>query len=138
MQCKPSKRKIALLITYVVFLFATSLVPMDRPIEGLEFVFAIKPTLQNLLHIPLYMVLAILCLQVLQPYALPGRTKVIMAIVLPSLIGILNELTQIAVPGRYLSSLDAICNVIGSILGAVLYYRLERSGDNIVRRMICE
>jgi glycopeptide antibiotics resistance protein len=136
--CKPNKRKIGLLIVYVGFLFATSLVPMDRPIEGLGFIFAIEPTLQNLLHIPVYMVLAILWLQVLQPREMPGRRKVVLVFLLSSLIGILTELIQTTVPGRYPSLLDAAFNVLGSGLGIVLYYRLYQTSDSFIRRLVCE
>ena len=134
----PNKPKIALLIVYVGFLVATSLVPMDRPIEGLEFVFAIKPTFQNLLHIPVFMVLAILWLQVFQPYEMSVSKKLVLAIVLSSSIGILTECIQMAVPGRYPSALDATFNILGSIVGVALYHKLDRSRDSIVRRLVCE
>jgi glycopeptide antibiotics resistance protein len=136
--CKPNKRKIGLLIVYVGFLFATSLVPMDRPIEGLEFVISIKPTVQNLLHIPVYTLLAILWLQVFQPYEMSMSKKLVLAIVLSSLIGILTECIQIAVPGRYPSLLDTTFNVMGSGLGIVLYYRLYHTSDSLIRRLVCQ
>ena len=111
---------------------------MDRPIEGLEFVFAIKPTLQNLLHIPLYMVLAVLWLQVFQPYEMAGRRKLVLVFLLSSLIGILTELIQTTVPGRYPSLLDTTFNVLGSGLGIVLYCKLHRTSDSFIRRLVCE
>jgi glycopeptide antibiotics resistance protein len=134
----PNKPKIALLIVYVGFLVATSLVPMDRPIEGLEFVFAIKPTFQNLLHIPVFMVLAILWLQVFQPYEMSVSKKLVLAMVLSSFIGIVTELIQTTVPGRYPSSLDVTFNILGSIFGVVLYCKLERGGDSFLRKMVCQ
>jgi len=136
--CKPNKRKIALLIVYVGFLFATSLVPMDRPIEGFEFVISIKPTVQNLLHIPVYTLLAILWLQVFQPYEISVSKKLVLAIVLSSLIGIMTELIQTTVPGRYPSLFDTTLNVLGSGLGIVLYYKLHRTSDSFIRRLVCE
>ena len=136
--CKPNKRKIALLIVYVGFLFATSLVPMDRPIEGFEFVISIKPTVQNLLHIPVYTLLAILWLQVFQPYEISVSKKLVLAIVLSSLIGIMTELIQTTVPGRYPSLFDTTLNVLGSGLGIVLYFRLYHTSDSFIRRLVCE
>ena len=111
---------------------------MDRPIEGLEFVISIKPTVQNLLHIPVYTLLAILWLQVLQPYEISASKKLVLAIVLSSLIGILTEFIQIAVPGRYPSLLDTTFNVMGSGLGIVLYYRLYHASDSFIRRLVCQ
>jgi glycopeptide antibiotics resistance protein len=137
-QRKPSKLKIFVLTLYILFLFATSLIPMDREIEGLEFIFAIEPTLQNLLHIPVYMVLSILWLQVLQPHEMSGRRKVVLVFLLSSLIGIVTELVQTTVPGRYPSLLDTTFNFLGSILGIVLYYRLYRTNDSFIRRLVCE
>ena len=136
--CKPSKLKILLLTFYILFLFGISLIPMDRPIEGLGFIFAIEPTTKNLLHIPVYMLLAILWLQVLQPHEMSGRSKIVLVFLLSSLIGILTEVIQTKVPGRYPSALDATSNILGSIFGIALYYKLERSGDSIVRRLVCE
>ena len=43
--CKPSKRKISFLLFYILFLLGTSLVPMDREIDGLQFLLALKPRL---------------------------------------------------------------------------------------------
>lgn len=135
---QPSKLKIALLIVYVGFLFAASLIPMDRPIEGFEFIILMKPTVQNLLHIPVYTLLAILWLQVFQPYEISVSKKLVLATVLSSLIGIVTELIQTTVPGRYPSSLDITFNMLGSILGVVIYNKLEHSGDSFIRRMVCE
>jgi len=137
-KCKPSKPKIFLLTFYILFLFGISLIPMDRPIEGLGFIFAIEPTTQNLLHIPVYMVLAILWLQVLQPHEMAGRRKVVLVFLLSSLIGIVTELIQTSVPGRYPSLLDTTFNVMGSGLGIVLYYRLYHTSDSFIRRLVCE
>lgn len=134
---KPSKLKISVLTVYIFFLFAASLVPMDRGIEGFEFLFVIKPAFQNLLHIPVYMVLAILWLQVFQPYEISASKKLAFAMVLSSFIGIMTECIQMAVPGRFPSSLDVTFNILGSFVGVALYHKLDRSRDSIVRRLVC-
>ena len=138
MKCKPNKPKIFLLTFFILFLFATSLIPMDREIEGLGFIFAMEPTLQNLLHIPVYMVLGILWLQVLQPHRMSGRKKLVLVFLLSSLIGIVTELIQTTVPGRYPSLIDTTFNVMGSGLGIVLYYRLYHTSDSFIRRLVCQ
>ena len=136
--CKPSKLKFTLLILYIVFLFGTSLVPMDRQIEGLQFLLALKPALQNLLHIPLFMVLSILWIQVLQNYKPLLRSRIILALILSCFIGIFNEYIQIFVPGRYPSIIDMGFNMLGAMLGIALYAKLERSGESVIRRLLCE
>ena len=136
--CKPSKRKISLLLVYILFLLGTSLVPMDRKIEGLQFLLALKPALQNLLHIPLFMLLSILWLQVLQNYKPLLRSRIILALILSCFIGVFNEYIQIFIPGRYPSIIDMGFNTLGAMLGIALYAKLERSGESLIRRLVCE
>ena len=111
---------------------------MDREMRGFEFLFALKPLVQNLLHIPLFMLLAILWLQVLQGYGLLSRSRIILTLILSCFIGILNELIQIAVPGRYPSPIDMGLNVVGAIFGVILYHKVERGGDGLIRRLVCQ
>ena len=136
--CKPSKRKISLLLVYILFLLVTSLVPMDREIVGLLFLLALKPALQNLLHIPLFMLLSILLLQVLQNNKPLLRSRILLSLILSCFIGIFNEYIQIFVPGRYPSIIDMGFNTLGAILGIALYAKLERSGESLIRRLVCE
>ena len=136
--CKPSKRKISLLLVYILFLLGTSLVPMDRKIEGLQFLLALKPALQNLLHIPLFMLLSILWLQVLQNYKPLLRSRIILALILSCFIGVFNEYIQIFIPGRYPSIIDMGFNTLGAMLGIALYAKLERSGESLIRSLVCE
>ena len=136
--CKPSKRKISLLLVYILFLLGTSLVPMDREIDGLQFLLALKPVVQNLLHIPLFMLLSILLLQVLQNYKPLSWSRIILALILSCFIGIFNEYIQLFVPGRYPSIIDMGFNTLGAMLGIALYAKLERSGESLIRRLVCE
>ena len=137
-KCNPSKRKIGLLTFYIIFLFATSLIPMDREIGGLEFLFALKPAIQNVLHIPLFMLLSILWLQVLQGFDLIPWQRLAIALTVSGLIGIMNEFIQILVPGRYPSIMDATFNLLGTIIGIVVFYRIARANDGFIKRMVCE
>ena len=54
--------KIFVVLIYMFLLLTSSAIPMDREIQGLQFVIDLKPTIQNLLHIPAYIVLAVLLL----------------------------------------------------------------------------
>jgi VanZ family protein len=111
---------------------------MKEEAGPIEIVSSIRPELQNLLHIPMFSVLAILWLQALQLHAISVRKKLTLAFLLSSLIGVLNEFIQIAVPGRYPSSLDVIFNTLGSLVGVFLYYWLLHRSDSFVRRLVCE
>jgi hypothetical protein len=63
--CKLSRRKkISVAIIYMFFLLASSLIPMDRQIQGPEFLIDLKSTIQNLLHVPMYFVLSLFLLQI--------------------------------------------------------------------------
>ena len=134
---KQRGRRIALLALYVSLLFASSLVPMDQKMAGLGLVLEIRPGVQNLLHIPAYMLLAILWFQVLHRYSISLRRQIILSLLLSSLIGVLNEFIQLAVPGRYSSLTDVVLNSVGIILGTVLYCKLQGAGDSFARRLVC-
>jgi len=111
------------------------MVPMDQRVEGFRFVFAIRPSVQNLLHIPLFTVLSILWLRALQSYGRAAWESVFLTLLLSSFVGVLNEFIQIVVPGRYPSLVDTIINVLGSILGIVLYQvvRNEQQSQRLKR-----
>jgi len=112
--------KIALLASYTLLLLGASLIPMDQEIEGLNFIIGLEPSIQNLLHIPAYAILSILLLQVL------GK-RLLLVIVGTIVFGIVNELIQLAIPGRYPGLLDIGLNTIGALVGIFLFRTFERS-----------
>ncbi|MBW1793374.1 MAG: VanZ family protein [Deltaproteobacteria bacterium] len=124
--------KIAILITYMLLILATSLIPMDREIKGLQFVIGLKPTIQNLLHIPAYAILSILCLGLLKSCKIRRSTRIWLVVVSVVGFGILNEFIQMVIPGRYAGVMDMGLNTVGSILGIILYYKLEKAGDSLI------
>ena len=105
---------------------------MDRGIKGLQFVIGLKPSVQNLLHIPAFAILSILWLQVLRTSQLDRRKKILLVLFVSIGFGLLNEFIQFAVPGRYPGIMDIAMNTIGSILGIILYYKLEKAGDSLI------
>jgi len=105
----------------MLLLSASSLIPMDRDIRGLQFVIDLKPTLQNLLHIPVYIVLAILFLQILQNYQIQSWKGNILVFLGAGFFGIINEIIQIVVPGRYVGLTDIGLNLIGAAAGILIY-----------------
>ena len=135
--CKPSGKKIAILVFYTVLILMTSLIPMDRDIEGLKFIIQLKPAIQNLLHIPMFAVLAILSLQVLDSFNVTGVWKFLIVAFVAGAFGVLNESVQLFVPGRYAGLLDMGLNVLGVLLGILIYVLSARSRPSLLRRLVC-
>jgi VanZ family protein len=135
--CNPSGLKITILAVYMVLILLSSLIPMDRDIEGLKFIIQLKPVIQNLLHVPMFALLAILFLQVLDSFDVPGFWKFLIVAFAAVAFGIFNELIQLWVPGRYAGLLDMGLNAIGVLLGILLYVFAARSRPNLLRRLVC-
>jgi hypothetical protein len=136
--CRLRNIKIALVLSYMLLLLASSLIPMDRDIEGLQFIIDLKPTIQNLLHIPMYIVLAILFLQILQNYQIEGWKGNILGFLGCGCFGIINEIIQIVVPGRYGGLTDIGLNLIGTIIGILIYNFIGKIRPGLIRRIVCE
>jgi glycopeptide antibiotics resistance protein len=118
--------KIALLALYMSLILTSSLIPMDREIEGLNFIIGLNPSIQNLLHVPAYAILSILWLQVVGGH-MDRRKRLLLAFSVSIGFGIFNELIQLAVPRRYPSIVDICSNTIGALGGVLLYLILERN-----------
>jgi glycopeptide antibiotics resistance protein len=136
--CRPGKLKIAITICYMILLLASSAIPMDRPIKGLQFIIDLKPTIQNLLHIPMFAILAVLFLQILKNYQVEGWKRNLWILLCAVCFGVINEVIQIAVPGRYAGITDIVLNLIGAIVGILIYSLVEKSKPGLIRRFICE
>ncbi|MDL1968652.1 MAG: hypothetical protein LWW97_08935 [Deltaproteobacteria bacterium] len=88
-------------------IFISSSIPMDGQSEHLKFLMKLKPTVQNLLHIPLFGLFAYLWLRAFTRH---GFSK-----------------TKTFVPGRYGSLTDMLLNIVGIITGAVIYLHRAES-----------
>ena len=135
---KSRKLKIVVTLIYMLMLLTSSAIPMDHQIKGLQFVIDLKPTIQNLLHIPVYMVLAVLFLQVLTKYQIHGLKRSIVVLLGAGLIGILSEIIQVAVPGRYGGLTDIGLNFVGTIVGILIYNHIEKANPGLLKRIVCE
>lgn len=131
------KPKILLTLSYMLLVLVTSVIPMDREIRGFQFLIDLKPTVQNLLHIPVYAILSILFLQVTKNYQLEGWKKIALVFICAGGFGVLNEVVQIFIPGRYAGLTDMGLNFIGAILGVFIYTSVEKSKLDMIRRIIC-
>ena len=136
--CRLSAIKIILTSFYMLLLLAGSMIPMDRHIKGLEFVIDLKPALQNLLHIPMFAILAFLFLLILTSFAIENWKRNAIVLLASGFFGIINEIIQIAVPGRYGGLTDILLNFAGAILGIVGFSLFEKSKSGVIRRIICE
>jgi glycopeptide antibiotics resistance protein len=136
--CRPSNIKIFVVLIYMFLLLASSAIPMDQEIQGLQFVIDLKPTIQNLLHIPAYIVLAILLLQIFQNSHIADWRRNALVLLGAGLIGILSEMIQIVVPGRYGGMADIGLNFIGTIAGILIYSFIEKAKPGLIRRIVCE
>lgn len=130
--------RITILITYMLLMLLTSVIPMDREIQGLNFIIGLKPTIQNLLHIPAYAILTILCLGLLKSYKIRRSTRIWLAIVSVVGFGVLNECVQMVVPGRYAGVTDMGLNTVGALLGILLHLISHRIQTGLDRRIVCE
>ena len=134
--CKPSKPKIAFTIGYMSLILATSLVP-GFEISDSESISIARQVIQNLLHIPIFAILSILFLQIARNYDI-GRWKAgSLAFVFCGIFGLLNEIIQIFIPGRFGGLMDIGLNSIGALIGILIYFSVEKSRPGLIYRIIC-
>jgi hypothetical protein len=112
--CKPSKLKILLALVYMFLIMMSSLIPMHQGATKLRFL-----------------------LQVLSYSPIARIKKVVLVLGFSIVFGILNELVQMAVPGRYAGLLDIMLNCVGSALGIGLFMLSERRHSGLLRRVVC-
>ena len=136
--CVPSKPKILLLILCMLSIFFTSLISVDLSGSIFKSLIAVKAILFNLAHIPLFTILTVLWLQIIQVYGLGRLKNILSAVLVAGFVGVLYELIQLAIPGRNPSLHDILFNQLGSIVGIILYHRLERARPSLIRRLVCQ
>ena len=134
---RPGKPKVVLTLSYMFLLLASSAIPMDRPIKGLQFIVDLKPAIQNLLHIPMFAILAFLFLQVLKNYKFPGWNRNFWVLFYAVCFGTINEAIQIVIPGRYGGVIDIVLNFVGAVVGILIYCIAENFRPGLMRRIIC-
>jgi VanZ family protein len=111
-------------------LFLLSSIPGDLSIDdpiGKVFQW-VTPAWQNLLHVPLYAGMAASWLWALTSCRLGRLSWLGSAFTLTLIWGILDEVHQMSVPGRFGSLTDIALNLLGAAL-TVLYIGLRRSRE---------
>jgi VanZ family protein len=135
--CRPSKLKIILTSGYMFLILVSSVIPAHQGATRFRSFVDLDPGVQNLLHIPAYGVFSVLCLQVLSYSSMRTARKVVFVLAVSVVFGIINEMIQSMVPGRYASVPDIMLNLVGSILGVGLYVLAEHRRSGLLRRVVC-
>ncbi len=110
----------------MALIFVMSSIPMDGKSERLKFMTDLAPTVQNILHIPVFDLLAYLWLRSLAKHGFSRIQKLISTMIITVGYGILDEVHQLFVPGRYASLSDVVMNILGITIGIIIFLQLER------------
>ena len=89
----------------------------------------LDPTLQNLLHVPMFMVFIYLCSQALEDVVTGRARRLWIALSSAVFLGIFMEGIQIVIPGRYPSGGDIILNFIGAVSGILLLLKVMQNRE---------
>jgi len=107
-------------ITYAATISLLSSIQPPPPEAGF-------PTSDKILHATVFGLMAVFVSMAAQR---PGRTftwqGALLAIAITTGYGILNELHQSMIPGRFASAGDALADCIGAVLAVGLYYPIAR------------
>ena len=109
-------------IFLMLLIFIESSIPMDGSPNDTALLTSLNPTLQNLLHIPLYGALAFLWNRSFQKSHFSNGKIVLMTLFLTISYGCLDELHQTFVPGRYGSLVDIFLDSLGAFFGIFVFY----------------
>ncbi|MHC4271740.1 MAG: VanZ family protein [Planctomycetota bacterium] len=112
-------------IFLMMLIFISSSIPMPEDMGQLRFLTELNPKIQNLLHIPLFGLLAYLWLNSLMAAGYPILNAIILSLTITILFGCVDEIYQTLIPGRYGSLTDLAFNFIGIILGTIVFYLLR-------------
>lgn len=122
------RRRWLILISYAALLLVASILPDTRqtgdPFQNL--LTFISPTLQNALHIPAYGLLAWLICEAANRRGSSPNLSMIAGMATAMSYGMLMEVIQIWVPGRYPSAMDIAFNALGAGIGSWIWKKSAR------------
>lgn len=110
-------------VLLMVLIFFESSIPMDGGPDNIAFLTNLNPKIQNLLHIPLYGTLTFLWLRFFCASGKSIKQVIFYSLILAICYGCFDEFHQSFVRGRYGGLLDIYLNVVGAVLGVVLFVR---------------
>ena len=115
-------------VLLMVLIFIESSIPMDGGPNNIAFLTNFDPEIQNLLHIPLYGALAFLWLRFFCASGKMTKQAVFYSLIIVICYGCFDEFHQSFVRGRYGGLLDIYLNIVGAILGTVLFLKPWKRG----------
>lgn len=122
------RKKIVLFLPVLMMavIFIESSIPMDGGPDDIIFLTNLDPKIQNLLHIPLYGVLAFLWIRVFNAWGQRGGRAMVFSFFITVFYGIMDEFHQTFVPGRYGGLQDIYLNAFGAFLVILIYSWISR------------
>lgn len=127
-------RRVLLAMAYMGAILWMSSVPgtLSDDATALHRVFVwVAPSVQNLMHVPVYAGLAFLWCRVLD-LRLPRLWCVLGSFLIVSSFGVIDEWFQSFVPGRFASVGDVIANALGAAIGiGVFLYVSNRNSKKV-------
>ena len=113
-------------LAYMALIFVLSSIPgVPLPDDEGRLYVSLPPTLQNLLHIPLFAVLAWLWQQALWQPVPRARFRDLLAVMITVGYGFLDEWHQSFVPGRTASLTDVAFDSLGALIGVIVGIQLH-------------
>ena len=106
-------------IGYMAILLILSAIPDIHSTENQ--LMLLTPLVQNLAHMPAYGFLVLLWAFNLRNFGLSKRHAVMAAMIIATVYGLLMELLQMSMPGRFPSIMDCLLNVAGIVIFTVGY-----------------
>lgn len=121
------KQWLALLFTAVMILILVgSLMPMaDIPEQEKTVWEQIRSVITNLMHVPMYGVLTLVSLHFFECIRFSRPANAVVSALIAMSVGVLVEMLQMYVPGRYGSLSDIGLNAAGMVGGMVLFFRIR-------------
>ena len=109
------------LLVYTAMLLGSSFVPMPASSSPQAAHGLLHPSVQNLLHIPAFGILWGLLISLMRDKGGTISGQVLLAAAIAFGVGILMEIIQIPVPGRYASFMDVALNSMGILCGVLIF-----------------
>jgi VanZ family protein len=107
-------------------IFLSSLLRTDGSTPGFAFIGRIPSELQSGMHVPMFFGLTLILLVFLKRFEKWKPNQILFVFVLANCVGMLNEGLQMLIPYRHASLGDVGLNLVGSLLGIVVYFRLYK------------
>ncbi len=103
---------------------------------GVENEHLLSSRVTNMLHIPAYGLLALLWIFTLRDHGVTEHRSMCVAFLVASGYGVLTELNQVWVPGRFPSAFDVMLNVAGSLIFIWLYWWVKLCSSFILVKTV--